>query len=131
MLAAGLDREALSASLERFAFTNREITEPYGVELACRAFDSWLYGGDPLAYIDNAAVFDALREKIHAGYFERLLSDLLGSSGDLCTLYVLPSLTSGSPPPPPRGMPISAARRMRPSGGCSSGSRARTARRRS
>lgn len=95
MLAAGLDRAALSASLERFAFTNREITEPYGVELACRAFDSWLYGGDPLAYIDNAAVFDALREKIHAGYFERLLSDLLGSSGDLCTLYVLPSLTKG------------------------------------
>lgn len=96
MLAAGLDREALSASLERFAFTNREITEPYGVELACRAFDSWLYGGDPLAYIDNAAVFDALREKIHTGYFERLLSDLLGSSGDLCTLYVLPSLTKGA-----------------------------------
>lgn len=95
MLAAGLDRVALSASLERFAFINREITEPYGVELACRAFDSWLYGGDPMAYIDNAAVFDALREKIHAGYFERLLSDLLGSSGDLCTLYVLPSLTKG------------------------------------
>ena len=95
MLAAGLDRVALSASLERFAFINREITEPYGVELACRAFDSGLYGGDPLAYIDNAAVFDALREKIHAGYFERLLSDLLGSSGDLCTLYVLPSLTKG------------------------------------
>lgn len=49
MLAAGLNRAALSASLERFAFTNREITEPYGVELACRAFDSWLYGGDPMA----------------------------------------------------------------------------------
>lgn len=95
MFAAGLDRASLSASLERFAFTNREITEPYGVELACRAFDSWLYGGDPMAYIDNAAVFDALREKIHTGYFERLLSDLLGSSGDLCTLYVLPSLTKG------------------------------------
>ena len=28
MLAAGLDRVALSASLERFAFINREITEP-------------------------------------------------------------------------------------------------------
>lgn len=35
MFAAGLDRASLSASLERFAFTNREITEPYGVELAC------------------------------------------------------------------------------------------------
>ena len=122
MLAAGLNREALSASLERFAFTNREITEPYGVELACRAFDSWLYGGDPLAYIDNAAVFDALREKIHTGYFERLLSDLLGSSGDLCTLYVLPSLTKGEddarreserlpPPPPPRRVGCRSAQR--------------------
>ena len=138
MLAAGLDCASLSASLERFAFTNREITEPYGVELACRAFDSWLYGGDPLAYIDNAAVFA-----------KRSMQAILSVCCPTCSARAAtcaPSMCcrrsrrgrmtpaarpSGSPPPPPRGMPISAARHTRPSGGCSSGSRARTARRRS
>ena len=91
--ADGLDRSALQACIERFAFTCREITEPYGVELAIKALDGWLYGGDPLLHIDNAAVFDALRREIDTGYFERLLLEMLADPEDKCYVYALPSQT--------------------------------------
>ena len=42
MIAGGLDKEALSAALERNAFENREIHEPYGVEVATRVLAGWL-----------------------------------------------------------------------------------------
>lgn len=89
----GLDRSALHACIERFAFTCREITEPYGVELAIKAMDGWLYGGDPLLHIDNAGVFDALRRELDTGYFERLLLEMLADPEDKCYVYALPSQT--------------------------------------
>ena len=95
MIEKGLDKEALAASLERFAFENKEITEPYGVELVVRALGTWLYGDDPLTDIDNAKVFEALREKINTDYFEKLLLEMLGDADDKSYLYVLASQTKG------------------------------------
>ena len=89
----GLDRSALHACIERFAFACREITEPYGVELAIKALDGWLYGGDPMLHIDNAKVFDALREKLDTGYFEALMLEMLADPDDKCYVYALPSKT--------------------------------------
>lgn len=93
LLEKGLDKEALRASLERFAFTNREISEPYGVELAVRIMSGWLYGDDPMTHVDNASVFASLREKLDTDYFEKLLAEILGDASDKSYLYVLPSLT--------------------------------------
>ena len=95
LAAEGLDQEALSASMERFAFQNREINEPYGVELVSRALGSWLYGDDPLTDLENGGIFEALRKKVQTGYFEQLLLELLGDPETLSYLYVLPSLTKG------------------------------------
>ena len=95
LLAQGLDHAALSACLERDAFQSREITEPYGVELAIKALDAWLYGGDPLTHIDNEKVYDALRAKLDSGYFEDLVREMLSDPEDKTYLYVLPSLTKG------------------------------------
>ena len=92
----GLDRDALLASLVRAAFFDREITEPYGIELAIQSLQSWLYGGDPLMWLDNTAVFASLREKADTSYFTDLLRDLLGGTDDKCWLYVLPSQTKGA-----------------------------------
>ena len=89
----GLDRSALRACIERFAFNCREVSEPYGVELAIRSLDGWLYGGDPLLHIDNAKVFDALREKLDTGYFEELMLEMLADPDDKCYVYALPSKT--------------------------------------
>ena len=95
LVQAGLDRQALSASLERLAFRSREITEPYGLTLSVKALDGWLYGDDPLTYIDTAATFASLREKLNGDYFPRLLLALLGDAQDKCCLYVLPSAAKG------------------------------------
>ena len=95
ILTEGLNREALLASLERFAFSCREIHEPYGVELAMNVLDGWLYGDDPLTHIDNGKVFDALRAKVDTAYFADLLTELFADPADKCYLYVLPSLTKG------------------------------------
>lgn len=89
----GLDRSTLHACIERFAFNCREVTEPYGVELAIKSLDGWLYGGDPLLHIDNAKVFDALREKLDTGYFEALMLEMLADPDDKCYVYALPSKT--------------------------------------
>ena len=93
MLANGLNRRSLTASLERFAFVNREISEPYGVELAVKALDGWLYGDDPLTHIDNAGVFVELHAKLEEGFFEALLDEMLGSAEAMSYLSVLPSTT--------------------------------------
>lgn len=92
----GLNKEALSASLERLAFMNKEISEPYGVEIAIKALDGWLYGDDPLTHIDNGKIFDSLKEKVNTDYFEKLAEELLGDPDDKCCIYALPSVTKGT-----------------------------------
>lgn len=96
LLRDGLNAEDLSASLERLAFTSREITEPYGVDLAIKALDGWLYGDDPLTHIDNAAVFESLRARIDSPYFSDLLAELFADPAELSSLYVLPSASKGA-----------------------------------
>ena len=96
LLAEGLDHEALLASLERYNFTNREISEPYGLELTAKALNGWLYGDDPLTHIETDGIFRHLREKIRDGYFEALLKELFEKADDKCYLYALPSLTKGA-----------------------------------
>lgn len=95
LLKNGLDQEALMASLERFAFVNKEITEPYGVELAMKILNGWLYGDDPMTYVDNQEIFQSLRGKVGTSYFTELLEELLADPQDKNYLYVLPSMTKG------------------------------------
>lgn len=91
----GLSKESLLASLERFAFVNKEITGAYGVELAIRALDGWLYGADPLTHIANEEIIANLRKKVETDYYENLLLQLLGNEEEFSSLYALPSLTKG------------------------------------
>ena len=95
VLADGLDEEVLFATIARMEFSNREIHEPYGVELVERALQGWLYGDAPLTYIDNEGIYDVLRQKVAEGYFETLLQELLGDPDTLSYLKALPSLTKG------------------------------------
>ena len=93
ILARGLDKEALLAEVERMAFASREIEEPYGLILGLTALDGWLYGDDPLTYIETAGIYDALRRKVDGSYFADLLAELLGDGAKLCKVYLLPSET--------------------------------------
>ena len=93
ILAQGLNRDALLAELERMAFSSREIEEPYGLILGLNALDGWLYGDDPLTYIETAGIFDALRQKVDTDFFAELLKEMLGNTENLCKLCLLPSET--------------------------------------
>lgn len=75
------------------AFSSREIEEPYGLILGLTALDGWLYGDDPLTYIETAGIYDALRRKVDGSCFADLLAELLGDGAKLCRVYLLPSET--------------------------------------
>jgi Zn-dependent M16 (insulinase) family peptidase len=67
----GLDEELLEGALRQIEFRLREISDagrfPYNLILAERCFRSWIYGGDPLAYLAFEKNIAALREMKNAG----------------------------------------------------------------
>ena len=92
----GLDHDALRGSLRRLEFRILDPEEPRGVNLAILALDSWLYGGDPLMYLQNRACFSGLLSKVDTGYFERLLRESLLDPARVVTLRTLPSRDIGA-----------------------------------
>lgn len=92
----GIDREALSAAINRLEFRWREGEEPKGLDRNINALSSWLYGGDPLKFVDCDAVFAILRDRLATDYYERLLADWLLDENGRAVLYMIPSHTYGS-----------------------------------
>ncbi|MBR3900200.1 MAG: insulinase family protein [Ruminococcus sp.] len=91
----GIDRDLLEAAINRCEFIYRESEEPKGLTRCVDAMSSWLYGGDPLMYIDKDDVFKGLREKLDSDYFEKLLEKWLLDENGRAVLYMLPSDTYG------------------------------------
>jgi presequence protease len=75
----GLDEELLEGSIRQIEFRLREISDagrfPYNLLLAERCFRSWLYGGDPLAYLAFEKNIAFVRDKKNGG--SRFFSDKL------------------------------------------------------
>ncbi|MCH5324888.1 MAG: insulinase family protein [Eubacterium sp.] len=92
----GIDREALSAAVNRLEFRWREGEEPQGLNHNINALSAWLYGGDPLSYIDCDDVFVFLRKQLDTDYYEKLLSEWLLDESGRATLYMIPSYTYGN-----------------------------------
>jgi len=95
LIADGLDRSSLEASLNRVEFQLRQGQEPMGLERAINALSSWLYGGDPLMYLTQDEVFCSLRKKLSGDYFEQILSEFLVERNSTATVWCLPSATLG------------------------------------
>lgn len=92
----GIDRAALEASLNRYAFRLRQEREPQGLIHAISAMHSWLYGGDPLMYLVYDETIANLRKMMDNGGYEKLLSELLLDEDGLCVLTAYPSTTYGA-----------------------------------
>ena len=92
----GIDRAALEASINRYAFRLRQEREPQGLIHAINAMLSWLYGGDPLTYLVYDESITYLREMVVNGGYEKLLNDLLLDENGLCVLTAYPSTTYGA-----------------------------------
>lgn len=76
----GIDKELLTASLNRMEFHLREAdfgSYPKGLVYAISCMDSWLYDGDPKLYLQYDNVIKSLREKISTRYFESLIENYL------------------------------------------------------
>ena len=95
MVEKGIDRAALEAAINHYAFEARQEREPQGILHAINAMSSWLYGGDPLTYLVYDEAIAYLRELMDNGGYEQLLRELLLDESGLCTLTALPSVTYG------------------------------------
>ncbi len=72
----GLDRDMLSAALDRTEFMLRESDyqgRPKGLFYGVRVMDMWLYDRDPLEALRYADDLKILREGLAKGFFENLL----------------------------------------------------------
>ncbi len=96
ILEQGIDRAALEASVNRYAFRIRQEREPQGLLHAINALSSWLYDGDPLMYLVHDSSIAYLRELMDNGGYETLLRELLLDENGLATLKTLPSATYGA-----------------------------------
>lgn len=73
---SGLDREMLSAAMNRTEFMLRESDyqgRPKGLFYGVRAMDLWLYDKDPMAALRYIEDLKTLREGLDKGFFENLL----------------------------------------------------------
>ncbi len=91
----GIGSELLTAAINRLEFRYRAGGEPRGLTRNINALSAWLYGGDPLIYLEMGEVFDSLRAKTGSGYFEELLRQWLLEAEGTAELYLLPSRTYG------------------------------------
>ncbi|MCR4794517.1 MAG: insulinase family protein [Ruminococcus sp.] len=91
----GIDRELLRAAINRLEFKFRAGKEPRGLTRNTDALSAWLYGGDPLCYLELGEVYDSLRSKLDTDYFEKLLHEWLIDENGMAEVYMLPSRTYG------------------------------------
>ncbi len=94
ILAEGIDRDSLTGCINRFDFSLRETGEPQGLYRAMNAMNSWLYGGDPLLYLESNHLVHELREALDGTLYTDIIRELLDDTG-LVTITMLPSKTKG------------------------------------
>lgn len=95
LLSEGLDKSLLTAYLNRFAFRIKDLEEPAGLIRCIMSYQSSLYGGDPMLFLENDRDIEAMRAEIENGGFDRLLGELLLDFDSMACLTVLPSKTYG------------------------------------
>ena len=95
LCSGGIDRKLLAAAIDRLEFRFRAGGEPRGLTRNISALSAWLYGGDPLCYLELGGVYASLRSKADTGYFEELLREWLLDGSGQAELYLLPSRTYG------------------------------------
>ena len=96
----GTDPERMEACWQRLAFRLRNPDEgsllgpiPRSMKDAIAVFNTWLYDGDPADALLTEEPLKALREKLHTGFFEQLIRELLLENPHTATVLLVPSHT--------------------------------------
>ena len=98
LAAEGLDREQLTAQMANLEFRMRERDYggmPRGLIFGLNMMDTWLYGGDPADNLQVGDLFDVLRAKMEAGYFEELIRTVLLENPHTAKLILKPDHAEG------------------------------------
>ena len=95
LVEGGLNREDLEAAINLLEFRFREGEEPRGLTRNINMLASWLYGGDPLLYVNCDGMFKTLRERLDTGYYENLLREWLLDETGTAQITMLPSRDYG------------------------------------
>ena len=90
----GIDRKALIASINALEYKLKAPEEPAGLLRCMRSMLSWLYGGDPLMYLECDGFFKKLREYLDTDEYEKLLKEVVLDEEGMCILTALPSYTA-------------------------------------
>lgn len=94
----GLDHKRILATLDNLEFNERERDfgrMPQGLGLGLQVLQSWLYGGEPGAFLSVGDLFQRLREKCEKGYFEELARRVFLQNAHRCRVLARPSHTLG------------------------------------
>ena len=94
ILREGVDKDALTGCINRFEFSLRESGEPQGLYRVINAMSSWLYGGDPMLYLESDHLVHELRDALDTDIYTDIIKELLDEEG-LVRITMLPSKTKG------------------------------------
>ena len=95
LVKTGLDKDALTASINSSEFSARQPGEPSGLLRCIHSLDSWLYGGDPMQPLLSEERYQKLREMAAGDGFDRLMADLLLDESTMSIIRTVPSHTQG------------------------------------
>lgn len=95
LVKTGLDKDALTASINSSEFSARQPGEPSGLLRCIHALDAWLYGGDPMQPLLSEERYQKLREMAAGDGFDRLMSELLLDESTMSIIRTVPSHTQG------------------------------------
>ncbi|MFW5959557.1 MAG: insulinase family protein [Chitinivibrionales bacterium] len=93
----GMDTELIEGSIRHLEFSTREIRNghfPYNLMIAERVMISWLYEGDPCAYLRTEPLFRELRKNLESNpeYFEDMIREKFINN----THFLLSCITASS-----------------------------------
>lgn len=95
LVKTGLDKDALTASINSSEFSARQPGEPSGLLRCIHALDAWLYGGDPMQPLLSEERYQKLREMATGDGFDRLMAELLLDESTMSIIRTVPSHTQG------------------------------------
>lgn len=91
----GLDKDALTASINRSEYHARRFGEPAGLNRCIFSLNTWLYGGDPMLPLVQNERYAELRRMAEGDGFDRLMEELLLDESTMAVIRTVPSHTCG------------------------------------
>lgn len=92
----GIDKEELVASLNMREYRTKQLPEPQAIYRASNCLASWLYGGDPMLYLDMDSVYQNVRKMLDSDEFENILKSIFLDDSGWTTVIAKPSVDIGN-----------------------------------